>query len=87
MGTRYSTPPGPPAIPHPGYTPAAEDVQTRMSALPHGHVPGVNMTVGPISVGQLSLSVHISVFLRFTEVYNLVEIDRINNHSLIPGNE
>ena len=46
---------------------------------------GVNSAMGLISVEQLSLSAHFSEILRFTEVYNLVRINRINNHSLIPG--
>ena len=45
------------------------------------------MAVGLKSVGQLSLSLVFSGFLGMTEVYNLVRIGRINNHSSIPGNE
>ena len=56
-----------------------------MATLPHGHVPGVNMAVGLISVGQLSLSAEISVFRTMTEVYNLVGIDIELNHFVIPG--
>ena len=40
----------------------------------------VNMVVGLISVGQLSLDVHFSGFQGITVVYNLVRIGRINNH-------
>ena len=87
VGTRYSTPPAHPAIPHPGYTPAAADVQTRMSALPHVHVRGVNMVVGLYSVEQLTLGAQISGFKGITEVYNLIRIDRIINHFSIPGTD
>ena len=43
------------------------------------------MVVGLKSVGQLTLDVHISGSRTMTEVYNLVEIDRITNHYCIPG--
>ena len=46
-----------------------------------------NSVVGLISVGQLSLVDHFSGLLGITEVYNLLRIDRIINHSCIPGNE
>ena len=59
----------------------------RLGTLPHGHVHGVNMVVGLKSVHQLSLSVQISGFRIMTEVYNLLEIGRINNHSFIPGTD
>ena len=45
------------------------------------------MVVGLISVDQLSLVPHFSGFPGMTEVYNLVKIGRINNHSYIPGNK
>ena len=45
----------------------------------------LNMAVGLISVRQLSLGAQISVFQGFTEVYNLVEIGKLNNHYDIPG--
>ena len=45
------------------------------------------MVVGLISVGQLSLDDCFSGSRVMTEVYNLVEIDRIINHSPIPGTE
>ena len=45
------------------------------------------MAVGLISVGQLSLSEHFSGSRVMTEVYNLSDIGRINNHSFIAGNE
>ena len=38
------------------------------------------MVVGLRSVAQLSLDGHISGFRTMTEVYNLIEIGRINNH-------
>ena len=45
------------------------------------------MVVGLISVDQVSLSAEISDIRGMTESYNLVEIDRIINHSLISGNK
>ena len=45
------------------------------------------MVVGLISVAQLTLDGLFSGFRTMTEVYNLVEIGRINDHYLIPGNE
>ena len=45
------------------------------------------MVVGLNTVGQLSLSAHFSGFQVITEVYNLLRIDRINNHLYIPGNK
>ena len=45
------------------------------------------MVVGLKSVGQLSLDTQISGSGELTEVYNLVRIDRINDHLLIPGND
>ena len=45
------------------------------------------MVVGLISVEQLSLSGQISGSIGITEVYNLVRIGKIINHSFIPGNE
>ena len=41
--------------------------------------------MGLISVDQLTLGWLFSGFLGMTEVYNLRNIGRINNHSLIPG--
>ena len=84
---RYSPSRYPPGIPlphHPGYTPA-----TTVTAV-HGlgmQSREVNMVVGLISVGQLSLADQISDISLMTEVYNLAEIDRINNHFTIPGND
>ena len=48
---------------------------------------GVNIAVGLKSVAQLTLDAEISGYRTMTEVYNLLKIGRINNHSLIPGNE
>ena len=45
------------------------------------------MVVGLKSVEQLSLSDRFSGFQGITEVYNLVDIGRINNHFVIPGTE
>ena len=39
------------------------------------------------SVAQLSLDAHISGFGTITEVYNLSDIGRINNHFVIPGSD
>ena len=43
------------------------------------------VAVGLISVHQLSLDDRFSGSQGITEVYNLVEVGRINNHSSIPG--
>ena len=80
---RYS-PPDPPSHPHPGYTPSPP---SKSAGLHAAGVPAVNMVVGLISVAQLSLGTLFSGSRTITEVYNLLEIDRINNHSLIPGND
>ena len=45
------------------------------------------MVVGLKSVAQLTLVAHFSGFLGITEVYNLLRIRRINNHSVIPGTD
>ena len=45
------------------------------------------MVVGLKSVAQLSLYDHFSDIELMTEVYNLLEIGRINNHNVIPGTE
>ena len=52
-----------------------------------GTGPQLNSAVGLISVAQLSLDDHFSVFGGMTEVYNLVEIGKYNNHSFIRGND
>ena len=82
---RYSPPghPSPPTTPGTPLPPA--DVQTRMSAVPHGQYPESNMVVGLISVGQLTWRSLFSGFWTITEVYNLTKIGRISNHSSIPG--
>ena len=48
---------------------------------------GTKEAVGLRSVGQLSLSARFSGLLSMTEVYNLADIGRINNHLYIPGKE
>ena len=86
-GYRYSTLPATPSpIPrvHPSPT-RWYPVLTR--AVTAGTSARKNSAVGLISVRQLSLSTEISGFREFTEVYNLLRIDRIINHSVIPGNE
>ena len=85
LGTRYSTPPSHPAIPHPGYTPAHPGVPG--PARPGFAGPGTlsQEAVGLKSVDQLSLSVLFSGFRGITEGYNLLRIGRITNHLYIPG--
>ena len=85
--TRYSPPRYPPQLPHPGYTPPLRTLTPGLVMVPHGHVRGAKLVVGLKSVGQLSLSTHISGLRTITEVYNLVEIDKITNHLGIPGND
>ena len=53
----------------------------------HGPAAEVKQAVGLKSVVQLTLDGRFSRFRGITEVYNLVEIGRNNNHSFIPGNE
>ena len=90
-GYRYSPPRYPPGYPpriHPSPLP-------RVHPSHHGPLHAVldhgarepNKAVGLISVDQLSLDVLISGFRGMTEVYNLIEIGRIINHYVIPGNE
>ena len=71
-------PPSPiPRVHHPtrpGWTTGWTTVYTRL-----------NMVVGLISVTQLTLGTHFSDITGITEGYNLVGINRINNHFLIPG--
>ena len=76
--------PGPPMLHHPGYTPPHH---CRYGYTLPGHVSQVNSAVGLRSVGQLTLGAQISGFRGMTEVYNLVEIGRINNHFVISQNE
>ena len=45
------------------------------------------MAVGLISVDQLTLGRRFSGFQGITEVYNVIEIGRINNHFLISENK
>ena len=52
-----------------------------------GHAGQRNSGVGLISVDQLSLDAQISDIRGMTEVYNLSEVGRINNHLYILGNE
>ena len=88
LGTRYSTPPGPtpvPTLPLPRVHPPRMTVTAV-----HGlgmQSREANMVVGLISVAQLTLDAQISDISLMTEVYNLSEIGRINNHSSIPGND
>ena len=84
--TRYSTLPDPPSCTTPGTPlpdPHAEHEDWDGSARGAARR---NSAVGLISVDQLSLSAHFSDIRELTEVYNLSEIGRINNHSFIPGN-
>ena len=74
-------------VPHPGYTPVPHPGHGSTGVWCYGGADGLNSAVGLISVAQLSLSGHISGFPGFTEVYNLVETGRINNHLFIPGNK
>ena len=85
--TRYSTLPVPTPSHHPGYTPALPGACYTVYSAPAGPSGESNSAVGLKSVRQLSLYGHFSGFLRMTEVYNLVRIDRINNHFVIPGNK
>ena len=78
-GTRPPTTPGTPPHPH--------RLHGQAGPRPHRHDGGVNMVVGLISVGQVSLSVHFSGLPGITEGYNVAGIGRINNHFLIPGNK
>ena len=76
--------PSPPTTPGTPPPTTAADVIHAPTAVLYG---GVNMAVGLISVGQLSLDSRFSRSRGMTEVYNLVEIDIINNHSVIPGTD
>ena len=85
--TRYSTPPDPlrshpPRVHLPPDT--ASSVLLACSAV---RAARSNSVVGLISVAQLTSSPLFSGFLGITEVYNLVYVGRINNHSVITGNE
>ena len=87
VGTRYSPPPGIPSPHHPGYTLPRHRLHGQAGPWLQEHVPDLNMAVGLISVAQLTLDGLFSGFHSMTEVYNLVEIRRNNNHFLIPGND
>ena len=84
VGYRYSTPPSHPPIPLPRVHPLPS-----VSMLPavHGRYGGVNMVVGLILVGQLTLSAHFSGFWTITEGYNLLSVGIPNDHLSIPGND
>ena len=90
-GYRYSPPgypPGiptrPPTTPYPGYT-----SPRHARVLVHHPVRAVvyEEAVGLKSVAQLTLDAVISGFQGMTEVYNLVNVGRINNHYDISGND
>ena len=87
MGYRYSPPrptlPAPPRV-HPSPTPL---VATSGYTGARARVPRLKVAVGLISVAQLTLDGRFSESRGITEVYNLVETDRIHNHFLIPGNK
>ena len=76
--------PSPPRYPHPGYTPPPYPTARVHLGV---RVSGSNMAVGLKSVAQLSLDELFSGFQGITEVYNLLDIGRINNHFVIPGFE
>ena len=76
--------PTPPSHTHPGYTSPLP--RTHADTLP-GYTRQSNMAVGLKSVVQLTLGDHISDIGTITEVYNLSNIGRINNHFFIRGNE
>ena len=79
-------PPSHPQPHHPGYTsPPHPGARYTVYSAPAAVYSGCKMVVGLKSVDQVSLSAEISGFQTITEVYNLVEIGRISNHSFIPG--
>ena len=79
--------PAHPGIPTPGTPPPHPPLQGPYVTAAAGHAGRRNSAVGLISVGQLSLYVHISRFRGMTEVYNLSKIGRIINHLFIAGNK
>ena len=80
--------PVPTRSPYPGYTPPPTMPAVPMtSVLPRGAAARKNSAVGLISVVQLSLVAHFSGSRGMTELYNLLRIDRINNHFLISGTD
>ena len=82
-GTGIAPPPTHP-VPYPGYTPPAAlalpaTTYTMLSEVEYGRGAQIGSSThlkGPILRVQ-----------GMTEVYNLLRIDRINNHSYIPGNK
>ena len=78
-------PPRPTQSPTPGTPLPTMPAVSMTSVLPRGTCRELNSAVGLKSVVQLSLDDRFSGFLSITEVYNLSGIDRINNHSVIPG--
>ena len=83
-GYRYSTLPAPTRYHYPGYTPPLPPLP---GTLLQWCLTEVNMVVGLISVGQLTCGPLFSGFQGMTEGYNVRITGRINNHSLITGNE
>ena len=85
--TRYSTLPDP-STPLPRVHPSPTMPAVSMTSVQPRAVSGqLNIAVGLISVDQLSLYASISDIRGMTEVYNLSDIGRINNHSFIVGNK
>ena len=66
---------------HPVYPPRVHPCPPRTSTpVSSGPRRRAQCAVGLKSVGQLSLSIHISDIRGMTEVYNVRKIGRINNH-------
>ena len=84
MGTRYSTPPSYPGPTTPGTPPPYPHRRHRYTEGSPRQPARLNSAVGLKSVHQLSLCVHFSGFLRFTEVYNLSVAGNPNDHNVIP---
>ena len=71
---------------HPVPTPGTPLPPPRAHAVMHeAGISGLNMVVGLKSVAQLSLVTHFSGSQGITEVYNLLRIGKLINHSCIPG--
>ena len=81
VGTGIAPPAPTQLLPTPGTPPPWPGWTTRL----HRLAAEVKEAVGLISVHQLTLDAHFSDISLITEVYNLLEIHRINNHFLIPG--
>ena len=83
--------PAHPASPHTPGTPLPPGYTSEQVLYTAGWVRAVYsqlyMAVGLKSVDQLTLRRVFSGFQVMTEVYNLVEVGRINNHLLIPGTD